>query len=86
MTFISRNGIMNKFTEFGKEVKYIAIQIYAKSAIAILAVAALLTIVSGINLGNQDIIALGMNMFSKVLIGLIIMTILINLPKILRAI
>ena len=77
---------MNKFTEFGKEVKYIAIEIHAKSAIAILAVAALLTIVSGINLGNQDIIALGMDMFGKVLIGLIIITILINLPKILRAI
>lgn len=79
MTFISRNGIMNKF----KEVRYIAIQIQAKSAI--LAVAPLLTIVSGINLGDQDIIALGMDMFSKVLIGLIIITILINLPKILRA-
>ena len=62
-----------------------AINIHAKSTIAILAVAALLTIVSGINLGDQDIIALGMNMFSKVLVGLIIMTILINLPKILRA-
>lgn len=60
-----------------------SINIIAKSAIAILAVAALLTIVSGINLGNQNIIALGMDMFSKVLIGLIIITILINLPKIL---
>ena len=81
MAFISRNGIMNKC----KEVKYIEIQIHAKSAIAILAVAALLTIVSGINLGDQDIIALGMDMFGKVLIGLIVITILINLPNILRA-
>ena len=60
------------------------ININAKSAISILAVAALLTIVSGINQGNQDVIALGMDMFSKVLIGLIIITVLINLPKILR--
>lgn len=61
-----------------------AINIHAKSAISILAVAALLTIVSGINQGNRDVIALGMDMFSKVLIGLIIITVLINLPKILR--
>ena len=81
MTFISRNGIMDKFTKGGE---IVTIKINAKSAISILAVAALLTIVSGINQGNQDIIALGMDMFSKVLIGLIIITVLINLPKILR--
>lgn len=62
------------------------VNLIAKSAISILAVAALLTIVSGINLGNQDVITLGMDMFRRVLIGLIFITVIINLPKILRVI
>ncbi len=60
------------------------ISILAKSTIAILAVVVLVTMMSGTAQNSQPIIDTGISLFWGVIEALIVITIIINLPKILR--
>lgn len=61
------------------------ISILAKTGTAILAVAVLVTMVNGIAQNSQAIIDMAWNMFWAVIFLIIIVTLIINLPRILRA-
>lgn len=60
------------------------IKIIAKSGISILAVAVVVTMVNGIAQNSQSIINTAMDMFWGVIIAIILVTVVINLPRILR--
>lgn len=60
------------------------INILAKSTIAILAVVVLVTMMSGAAQNNQSLINVGISLFWGVIEALIIITIVINLPRILQ--
>lgn len=61
------------------------VNILAKSALAISAVIALITMMGGITLNNQFLINIGWNMFVYELVAIVVVTGIINLPKIVRA-
>ena len=60
------------------------IHIFARSTLAILAVITLVTMIGGIVLNNPSLINLGWKMFVYMTVTVIIVTGLINLPKIVR--
>jgi hypothetical protein len=64
--------------------KNMLINIIAKSGISILAVAVVVTMVNGIAQNSQSIINTAMDMFWGVIITIILVTVVINLPRILR--
>lgn len=64
----------------------IRILLNPKSAIAILAATAFIIMVMGASQNDQFLINLGMDLVNKVFWGIIAITAIINLPKILRVI
>lgn len=59
------------------------INILAKTALAIMAVVVLVTMVNGIGQNNQVIIDMAYSMFKGVLFTIVIVTGIINLPRLL---